>query len=113
MNRKLMSLAVAGVIAVAGLAGASSASAATACPGEFNVLHNDSIGKLKLPQGPYTISVKRMTCVDASSNFARFLQRPAGDLPDGWKLFARRGKFVQRTQGKAFLVAPANTPNNG
>lgn len=113
MNRKLMSLAVAGAIAVAGLAGASSASAATACPGEFNVLHNDSIGKLKLPQGPYTISVKRMTCTDASSNFARFLQRPAGDLPDGWKLFARRGKFVQRTQNKAFLVAPANTPNNG
>ncbi|MFN8151517.1 MAG: hypothetical protein U0R24_10400 [Solirubrobacterales bacterium] len=113
MNLKLKSLAVAGVIAVAGLAGASSASAAPACPGEFNVLHNDSIGKLKLPQGPYTISVKRMTCVDASSNFARFLQRPAGDLPDGWKLFARRGKFVQRTQGKAFLVAPANTPNNG
>lgn len=112
MNRKLMSLAVAGAIAVAGLAGASSASAATACPGEFNVLHNDSIGKLKLPQGPYTISVKRMTCTDASSNFARFLQRPAGDLPDGWKLFARRGKFVQRTQNKAFLVAPANTPNN-
>ena len=70
MNRKLTSLAVAGVIAVAGLAGASSAGAATACPGQFNVLHNDSIGKLKLPQGPYTISVKRMTCVDASSNFA-------------------------------------------
>ena len=111
MNRKLTSLAVAGVIAVAGLAGASSAGAATACPGQFNVLHNDSIGKLKLPQGPYTISVKRMTCVDASSHFARFLQRPNGDLPDGWKLFARRGKFVQRVQDKAFLVAPAKASN--
>ena len=113
MNRKLLSLAVAGAIALGTLAGASSAAAATACPGEFNVLHNDRIGKLNLPQGPYTISVKRMTCTDASSNFARFLQRPAGDLPDGWKLFARRGKFVQRTQSKAFLVKPANNPNNG
>jgi len=108
MNRKLLSVAVAATIAVGGLAGASSAAAATACPGEFNVLHNDRIGKLVLPKGPYTISVKRMTCVDASSNFARFLQRPAGDLPDGWRLFARRGKFVQRTQAKAFLVKPAN-----
>jgi len=108
MNRKLLSLAVAAAIAVGGFASASSAAAATACPGEFNVLHNDRIGKLVLPKGPYTISVKRMTCTDASSNFARFLQRPAGDLPDGWKLFARRGKFVQRTQSKAFLVKPAN-----
>ncbi len=106
-NRKLLSLAVAGAIALGGLAGATTASAATACPGEFNVLHNDRIGKLVLPKGPYTISVKRMPCVDASSNFARFLQRPAGDLPDGWKLFARRGKFVQRTQNKAFLVKRA------
>lgn len=106
-NRKLLSLAVAGAIALGTLVGASSAGAATACPGEFDVLHNDRIGKLNLPKGPYTISVKRMNCTDASSSFARFLQRPAGDLPDGWKLFARRGKFVQRTQNKAFLVAPA------
>ena len=110
--RKLLSVGVAGAIAVGALAGASTASAAPACPGEFNVLHNDRIGKLVLPKGPYTISVKRMTCTDASSNFARFLQRPNGDLPDGWRVFAKRGKFVNRAQNKAFLVAPANTPSN-
>lgn len=108
MSRKILSAVVACAIAVGLLAGASSAGAATACPGEFRVLHNDSIGKLKLPAGPYTISVKRMNCTDASSNFARFLQRPNGDLPDGWRLFARRGKFVQRAQGKAFRVTPDN-----
>ena len=106
MSREVLSIFVAGAIAVGALAGASGASAATACPGEFRVLNNDRIGKLILPQGPYTISVKRMPCTDASSNFSRFLQRPNGDLPDGWRLFARRGKFVQRTQGKAFLVKP-------
>lgn len=113
MNRKPLSALLAGALTAAALAGASSASAATACPGEFNVLHNDRIGKLVLPQGPYTISVKRMTCTDASSNFARFLQRPNGDLPDGWRLFARRGKFVQRAQSKAFLVAPAKAGPRG
>lgn len=113
LNRKLLSAAVAGALAIGALAGASTASAAPACPGEFNVLHNDKIGKLVLPQGPYTISVKRMTCTDASSNFSRFLQRPAGDLPDGWRVFARRGKFVNRAQNKAFLVAPASAPQAG
>jgi hypothetical protein len=114
MNRKILSVCVGGAIAAGLLTGATGAGAsgaadrAPACPGEFNVLHNDSIGKLKLPAGPYTISVKRMPCLDASSNFTRFLQRPNGDLPDGWRVFARRGKFVQRTQNKAFLVAPAN-----
>ena len=113
MNRKILSLCASGAIAAGLLTGAASAGAsgsvdrASACPGEFNVLHNDRIGKLVLPQGPYTISVKRMTCTDASSNFARFLQRPAGNLPDGWRVFAKRGKFVNRAQNKAFLVAPA------
>ena len=113
MSRKILSACVGGVIAAGLLGGATGAGAsadlerATACPGEFNVLHNDRIGKLVLPKGPYTISVKRMTCTDASSNFARFLQRPSGNLPDGWRVFAKRGKFVNRAQNKAFLVAPA------
>ena len=112
MSRKVLSVCVGGAMAAGLLSGAAGAGAsanlerATACPGEFNVLHNDRIGKLILPKGPYTISVKRMTCTDASSNFARFLQRPAGNLPDGWRLFAKRGKFVNRAQNKAFLVRP-------
>jgi hypothetical protein len=110
MSRKILSVCVGGAMAAGLLTGAAGAGAATDlsratdCPGDFSVLHNDRIGKLVLPKGPYTISVKRMTCTDASSNFARFLQRPAGDLPDGWRLFAKRGKFVNRAQNKAFLV---------
>ncbi len=118
MTRKILSAGVAGAIAFGALAGASGAGAASAerapaCPGEFNVLHNDRIGKLILPKGPYTISVKRMPCLDASSNLTRFLQRPNGDLPDGWRVFAKRGKFVNRAQNKAFLVAPASAPSAG
>ncbi len=111
MSRKVLSACVCGAIVASLLTGATVAGASAdlsrspACPGEFNVQHNDRIGKLVLPQGPYTISVKRMVCTDASSNFARFLQRPDGDLPDGWRVFAKRGKFVNRAQNKAFLVA--------
>src|SRR5215217_5158186 len=102
MNHKILSVCVGGAMAAGLLAGATGAGAsvtaerAPACPGEFNVLHNDRIGKLVLPKGPYTISVKRMPCTDASSNFSRFLQRPSGKLPDGWRVFAKRGKFVNR-----------------
>jgi hypothetical protein len=111
VGRKVLSVCVGGAIAVGALSATADASGdlprAPACAGEFNVLHNDRIGKLVLPKGPYTISVKRMPCTDASSNLARFLQRPGGDLPDGWRVFAKRGKFVNRAQDKAFLVAPA------
>jgi hypothetical protein len=111
VGRKVLSVCVGGAIAVGLLSTTAGASGdlarAPACSGEFNVLHNDRIGKLVLPQGPYTISVKRMPCTDASSNLARFLQRPGGDLPDGWRVFAKRGKFVNRAQDKAFLFAPA------
>ena len=87
---------------------AGSAERAMACPGTFQVLHNDKIGKLSIPAGNYVISVKRMTCENATGQFKRFLQLPEGNLPDNWRLLAKRKKFVNRTQNVAFLIKPAN-----
>jgi hypothetical protein len=80
------------------------------CPGTFQVQHDDHIGQLKLPKGPYTITVihkKRITCQKASDLFAKFLQRPDGDLPNGWKLKPQSGTFLKKDGSKGFRVKRA------
>jgi hypothetical protein len=80
------------------------------CPGTFQVQHNDRIGQLKLPKGPYTITVihkKRITCQKATNLFAKFLQRPDGDLPNGWKLKPASGTFLKKDGSKGFRVKKA------
>jgi len=77
------------------------------CPGTFQVQHNDHIGRLELPKGPYKITVikkRRISCQEASSLFAKFLQRPSGKLPDGWKLKAQSGTFLKKGKGYGFRV---------
>src|SRR5215204_6885636 len=72
------------------------------CPGTFQVQHNDHIGRLELPKGPYTITVikkRRISCERATNLFARFLQIPSGDLPGGWRLKAPSGTFLKRHKG--------------
>ncbi|MGZ5338982.1 MAG: hypothetical protein ACXWEE_05215, partial [Thermoleophilaceae bacterium] len=55
LRRTLVGLAVA---AATLLALAPSADAAEAnCPGTFDVLHNDRIGGMQLPKGPYVVTV--------------------------------------------------------
>jgi hypothetical protein len=80
------------------------------CPGTFQVQHNDHIGKLNLPKGPYTITVihkQRITCQQASSKFAKFLQLPQGNLPSSWKLKPQSGTFLKRDGSKGFRVKRA------
>lgn len=80
------------------------------CPGTFQVQHDDHIGELKLPKGPYTITVihkKRITCQKATSLFAKFLQIPAGELPNGWKLKPQSGTFLKKNNSKGFRVKQA------
>lgn len=74
------------------------------CPGTFEVLHNDSIGKLKIPHGNYTISVKRISCGSAEDNFKKFLQDPDNNLPNDWRVLVKRKKFVNRSENVAFLI---------
>lgn len=77
------------------------------CPGTFMVLHNDRIGKLRLPRGKYTITLLqlgKLTCQQASQNFTRFLSIPSGNLPDPWVLYPQNGGFRRGPKGPGFRV---------
>lgn len=79
----------------------------TRCPATFRVLHNDRIGKLRLPAGPYYIHVvKNLSCASASNYFRQFLLRPDGVLPRPWRLNPRKALF-QGGKGQAFRVQQA------
>ena len=68
----------------------------TTCPAYFRVLHNDHIGRLSLPAGPYRITLLaagRLSCARASSLFASFLQDFNGRLPSPWRLDVRTATF--------------------
>lgn len=80
------------------------------CPGTFRVLHNDRIGRLRLPMGEYDITVlaiNKPPCARASKLFARFLQRPDGRLPRPWGLDAETGTFRRGYGNFGFQVKPA------
>ena len=107
---------VAAIAAVALLVGpATQSNAATAeagaaairCPATFHVLHDDRIGRLKLPQGHYRIKVldeQALTCARASKLFARFLQDFDGNLPGKWRLKVGQATFVKRGTDVGFKV---------
>jgi hypothetical protein len=95
---------------------ASSASAQTAgtatCPGTFNVLHNDSVGALYLPAGPYVITVlnaSTLSCSDASELFREFLEDYDGRLAGGWRVEPSTATFTRRSQ-RFRVTAGAPTP---
>jgi hypothetical protein len=77
------------------------------CAGTFRILHNDRIGPLRVPAGPYFINVKgRQTCASASSNLVNFLAR--GRVSAGWTQDAAIGVFATRSGSGAFQVEPAS-----
>src|SRR4051794_29894149 len=81
----LLAAAVLSVVALASPGAAQSA--ALRCPGTFQVLHDDHIGKLKLTAGPYVIDVinsSRLSCSDASDLFRQFLEDFDGKLQRPW-----------------------------
>jgi hypothetical protein len=80
------------------------------CPGTFQVQHNDHIGRLRLPAGPYKITVihkRRISCQRASNLFAKFLQKPDGNLPNGWNLKVRSATFLKEGARQGFRVKQA------
>ena len=92
----------------------------TACPGTFEVLHNDHIGSFAVPNGNYRItllSVGRLTCSRASAYFARFLQDFDGVLPLPWFLDPETGSFMRGSRNVGFrikgLVGPPNPSGGG
>jgi len=85
----------------------------TSCPGFFRILHNDRIGRLRLPAGRYRItllSVGRISCARASRTFARFLQDYDGLLPPPWFLDVETASFMRGSRNVGFRVKEADGP---
>jgi hypothetical protein len=105
------SIALAG--APAGGGGGQSPTTGVACPTMFSVLHDDHIGSMTVPKGPYSITVLSygtLTCGQAFDRFARFLQDFDGRLPSPWTLDAATGTFQRGGVRYAFRVSPAPAP---
>ncbi|MFN8160905.1 MAG: hypothetical protein U0R52_07675 [Solirubrobacterales bacterium] len=80
------------------------------CPGTFQVLHNDHIGKLQLPKGRYWIILLQrngLSCSRASQLFTKFLADPSGKLPAPWRVYPPTAKFRRGPGGNGFRVKPA------
>jgi hypothetical protein len=81
------------------------------CPGTFQVLHNDHVGRLRLPKGRYWITIpkgSRVSCRSASNLFRRFLDDVSGVLSPPWVVNSRNGTFTRgRASRTAFRVKPA------
>ena len=91
-----------------------------ACPGTFQVLHNDRIGSFAVPSGNYRmtlLSARRITCAKASSYFARFLQDFDGVLPAPWFIDPETGSFMRGSRNVGFrvkeLVGPPSPSGGG
>jgi hypothetical protein len=92
----------------------------TACPGTFQVLHDDHIGTFVVPEGQYLVtllSFGRLTCSQASAYLSRFLQDFDGVLPSPWFLDRETGSFMRGARNVGFrikeLVGPARPTGPG
>jgi hypothetical protein len=97
----------------AGGGGGQSPATGVTCPTTFSVLHDDHIGSMTVPRGPYAITVLSygtLSCRQAFSRFARFLQDFDGVLPSPWTLDATTGTFQRGGVRYAFRVSPAPAP---
>jgi hypothetical protein len=86
------------------------------CPATFQVLHDDHIGALQIPTGTYIITlagVGRMTCDQAATNLASFLQDYDGDLPSPWFVDDETGTFLNGTVNDGFTLEPLDGPAPG
>jgi hypothetical protein len=81
------------------------------CPGTFRVLHDDRIGRLMLPAGPYRITLlsrRGLSCRGASRRFTQFLDNDyAGVLPRPWRLNVQNALFRRGNSQVGFRVKPA------
>jgi hypothetical protein len=113
---RLALLTVLAALALASPAAAQN-TGALRCPSTFQVLHDDRIGQLRLPAGPYTITVlnrSRLSCQDASDLFRQFLEDWDGRLPRPWVLNVGTATFRRGSTGTVgFSVRRASSPSGG
>ena len=80
------------------------------CPGTFQVLHNDRIGPLALPKGPYYVYASnspKLSCKNAEAKFRLFLNYPSGKIPAPW--VQKGARFINPQKGGlGFRVKQAN-----
>ena len=104
-------LALTAVLLVGLVYAGAGRAATTSCPGTFQVLHNDRIGKFVLPAGPYTMTATNISCSSASSLFTTFLNDWDGKLPGGWRTVIKGvgdGGFTG-PRGQSFTVKRAGS----
>ena len=99
-------------VARSGGGGNTPSRSGTVCPGNFQVLNNDTIGPLVFPKGSYRIVIPRgsiITCPQSINLFRQFLNRPAGNLPKNWRLKPTTALFFKpgNSKRKKFRVDPA------
>ena len=113
-TRSILACLALALAAVAVLAPSASAAPAN-CPGTFQVLHNDRIGDMQLPEGPYVITVldsASMGCTEASQLFSEFLEDWDGNLPRPWVATDSTRTFrAGRGSSVGFRVTPDTNPN--
>lgn len=110
------SLIATGLLSLAVLIPAAPAAAQSPniCPATFHVLHNDSIGKLKLQAGHYQVTVRGgLSCAASTDWFARFLEDWDGVLPRPWKMNVAAASFTRGNSGVGFSVVRVAKPSGG
>jgi hypothetical protein len=88
----------------------------TQCTATFEVLHNDRVGSLQLPQGSYQVRPFDIGCTRTSHLFAEFLQDYNGVLPSPWHYTVQgvgRGTFIFGNAERRFVVLRVATSTPG
>ena len=124
LTRSAPWLALADVLALAATAlalatpapaAAARAQAAQQCP-LFHVLHNDRVGKLKLPRGWYRLTPfnpEKLSCAKAAKLFAQFLQDFDGNLPGRWRVRVKKSAFQRGASDVGFYVKRVSPDDGG
>lgn len=84
----------------------------TPCPGTFQVLHGDRIGKLSVPKGHYLfvpLAQSDLSCKDVVALLRRFLAAAGDELPGRWVVSTKTGTFTNGRGSKVgFRIKPAS-----
>ncbi len=114
---RLALLATLGVVAAAVLAspsGAAAQGATATCPSTFDVLHDDRVGRLSLPEGPYTVTVRGgLSCASASDLFRQFLEDWDGRLPRPWVINVSTATFTRGANGDTGFSVKRSSSHSG
>ena len=111
---RILAAVFAALAAIAVIPSAAQAAPAT-CP-KFTVEHDDTIGKLKLAKGAYTVKIqddKKVTCPQTTRLLQQFLQDYDGKLPNGWVVKVKKVGFKNKKSGAFFNLVKGGGGGGG